>query len=121
MSIKEHSNIYGLEMGAQINGLKRFLDPPDVLLLIKGGGSEMDIPFGGPLFIGGINLLVPKYFHHMPSDSLHHSRTSSSTDATCSACSQVMSHPITVVSPCCQSFSLFTHDRPPIATFTSNP
>jgi hypothetical protein len=27
MSIKEHAKIYGLETGAQINGLKRFSDP----------------------------------------------------------------------------------------------
>jgi hypothetical protein len=58
----------------------------------------MDIPSGGPLVIGGINLLVPKSFHHMLSDNLRHSGTSS-TDSTCSTCSQVVSHPITAVSP----------------------
>jgi hypothetical protein len=81
----------------------------------------MDIPSDGPLVIGGTNLLVLKSFHHMSSDSLHHSGTSSSTDATCSACSRVVSHPITAVSPCCQSLTPFTHEQPLIATFTTNP
>jgi hypothetical protein len=99
---------------------KGFWTPLGVLLLIKGGGSEMDILSGGPLVIGGANLLDPKYFHHMPSNSLHHSETSSSTDATCSACSQVMSHLITTVSPYCQSLTPFTHEQPLIATFTTN-
>jgi hypothetical protein len=70
---------------------------------------------------GGANLLDLKYFHHMPSDNLHHSETSSSTVATCSTCSQVMSYLITTVSPCCQSLTPFTHEQPLIATFTTNP
>jgi hypothetical protein len=56
----------------------------------------MDFLSGGPLVIGGTNLLVLKSFHHMPSDSPRHSGTSSPT---CSTCSRVVSHPITAVSP----------------------
>jgi hypothetical protein len=78
--------------------LNGFRTPPDDLLLTKGGGgSGMVIPSGGPLVIRGINLLVPKSHHHLLSDSPRHSWTSSTS--TCSTCSRVMSHPITVVSP----------------------
>ena len=92
-------------------------------LLVKSktsGGSEIDIsPSAGPWsYMASVYWFSSPIPHMLPYN--RHPWMSSSTKSTCPTCSQVESHPITVVSPCCQTFTLFIHDQPPSATFTSN-
>jgi hypothetical protein len=97
-----------------------FRTPPGVLLLTEGGVQNRYFSSAGPW-----SYVVTAYWSSSPIP--HMLSDGSDTDGRHPPLSPlvplvpgVVSHPITAVSPCCQSFTLSTHENPLMVTFVSH-
>jgi hypothetical protein len=97
-----------------------FRTPPGVFLLTEGGVRNRYFSSVGPW-----SYVVSAYWssspipHILSDSSITHGRHPPLSPPV-PLVPGVVSHPITVVNPCCQSFTLSTHDQPLMATFISH-
>jgi hypothetical protein len=97
-----------------------FWTPPGVLPLTKGGVLNGFFPLAGPRSYVASACWSSSHIPHMLSDGPVTHGCHPPLSPLVPLVPGVVSHPITAVSPCCQSFTLSTHDQPFMVTFTSH-